>query len=503
MINTGKFAIHSSPYTDSASLNDLGGNTIVNGENDSNVEETDDFGRRESKQHNARATSDQQLRGRRVPAKLLRAYMLYLRESTTRSGSVVMEHIQSSRARPSKYDKYLAPPALHLPGSSTTNSQQRGTTTTSPLQLFLDIDEEYSSELVIWPECWTNLIDSLQPSEEGSLADDKRHGLGERSIADSNNSRKKKYQIAIWWLSVNNNKGQFTQEQFAKRRDVLHLVQSAYAREYVMSKLLPHGVKNEGAGEHDNDDRLYNNLLSLTEFIPYSSPTFSTITSDDINNCDNYIAAHRDVDVVYNPAKGMHYTDEIIRRMCGGASGKKARTKKNGLDASGSNGGGNSIQFAPIGKGFGGQERMTGEEVVDLLRRSKVVRSVIASCYIAVYAPFVTHNHFSALFFKYIDFGPHPGMDRLPREAALAGCVVITNCEGAANFEEDIPLPPEFKFPSFDVEKICQLLRDCCNNHAAYVEKMKPYREWIFGQEKQMKHCVDQLVDTVVTRRVP
>ena len=105
-------------------------------------------------------------------------------------------------------------------------------------------------------------------------------------------------------------------------------------------------------------------------------------------------------------------------------------------------------------------------------------------------------------FIKYIDFGPHPGMDRLPREAALAGCVVITNCEGAANFQEDLPLPSEFKFGSFDVDKICQLLRDCCNNHAAYVEKMRPSREWIFGQEKQMRHCVDQLVDRVVTHRI-
>ena len=53
-------------------------------------------------------------------------------------------------------------------------------------------------------------------------------------------------------------------------------------------------------------------------------------------------------------------------------------------------------------------------------------------------------------------------MDRLPREAALAGCIVITNREGAAAHDEDVPLPPEFKFRTFDVEAIHALLVDCC-----------------------------------------
>ena len=107
--------------------------------------------------------------------------------------------------------------------------------------------------------------------------------------------------------------------------------------------------------------------------------------------------------------------------------------------------------------------------------------------------------------FQYIDFGPHPGMDRLPREAALAGCIVLTNREGAANFAKDVPLPEEFKFSKFDVDVIYGMLKDCCckdDNHQKYVEKMKPYVKWILVQEKQMEVCVDRLVDSLVTRRV-
>ena len=93
-------------------------------------------------------------------------------------------------------------------------------------------------------------------------------------------------------------------------------------------------------------------------------------------------------------------------------------------------------------------------------------------------------------------------MDRLPREAALAGCVVLTNREGAANFNEDVPLPSEFKFKTFDVEKIYTKLKECCNKHDEQVEKMNSYKQWILGQEKQMKECVDRLINHVNARRI-
>ena len=106
-------------------------------------------------------------------------------------------------------------------------------------------------------------------------------------------------------------------------------------------------------------------------------------------------------------------------------------------------------------------------------------------------------------------------MDRLPREAALAGCIVITNREGAANFEEDVPLPLENKFQTFDVDRIYAMLKDCCcsNIGGSYsddtwskynesVKKMAPYKEWILGQEDRMKVCVDKLMEEIVTNRI-
>jgi hypothetical protein len=45
----------------------------------------------------------------------------------------------------------------------------------------------------------------------------------------------------------------------------------------------------------------------------------------------------------------------------------------------------------------------------------------------------------------YIDFGHHPGKDRLPREAALHGCCVITARHGSAANPVDVPILPRYK----------------------------------------------------------
>jgi hypothetical protein len=45
----------------------------------------------------------------------------------------------------------------------------------------------------------------------------------------------------------------------------------------------------------------------------------------------------------------------------------------------------------------------------------------------------------------YMDFGHHPGKDRLPREAALHGCCVITARQGSAANPVDVPIPERYK----------------------------------------------------------
>ena len=46
----------------------------------------------------------------------------------------------------------------------------------------------------------------------------------------------------------------------------------------------------------------------------------------------------------------------------------------------------------------------------------------------------------------YIDFGFHPGVDHLPREAAILKNCVLTNKEGRAYYSDAVPIDEDFKF---------------------------------------------------------
>jgi hypothetical protein len=130
--------------------------------------------------------------------------------------------------------------------------------------------------------------------------------------------------------------------------------------------------------------------------------------------------------VAYNPKKGIKFTKELIQSAP-------------------------DIIFVPI-------ENMTREQVVQLLQKAKV----------------------------YIDFGFHPGKDRIPREAACLGCCVITNKRGAAAYFKDIPIPLDFKFEESvnNLSKISAKIHDCFSLYGQNLSKFDNYRAHIADQEK-------------------
>ncbi len=79
----------------------------------------------------------------------------------------------------------------------------------------------------------------------------------------------------------------------------------------------------------------------------------------------------------------------------------------------------------------------------------------------------------------YIDFGHHPGKDRLPREAALHGCGVITARHGSAANPVDLPIPERYKLDVKDVQFI-QLFGDAARSilydHATCQRELAHYR---------------------------
>lgn len=78
----------------------------------------------------------------------------------------------------------------------------------------------------------------------------------------------------------------------------------------------------------------------------------------------------------------------------------------------------------------------------------------------------------------YIDFGNHPGRDRIPREATYCGCCLITNQEGSANNNIDIPIDEKYKISSeTDTMDVLRLIHSILDNYQIEVNNISEYRK--------------------------
>ena len=89
----------------------------------------------------------------------------------------------------------------------------------------------------------------------------------------------------------------------------------------------------------------------------------------------------------------------------------------------------------------------------------------------------------------YIDFGHHPGKDRMPREAAIRNCMVMTSKLGSAGNDIDVGIPENYKFTSNDesLEKISKSIHYALDNYLNEIHKFEKYRETIRNEYNTMK----------------
>lgn len=99
----------------------------------------------------------------------------------------------------------------------------------------------------------------------------------------------------------------------------------------------------------------------------------------------------------------------------------------------------------------------------------------------------------------YIDFGMHPGKDRMPREAASCGLCIITNYKGSAGNAEDVPIDERYKFsdPIIQMDEIADRIRDCFLNYDERIGDFRAYRDWIRDEKRRFceeaKNVADRL----------
>ena len=102
-------------------------------------------------------------------------------------------------------------------------------------------------------------------------------------------------------------------------------------------------------------------------------------------------------------------------------------------------------------------EKYSMNEVIEILSRSKI----------------------------YIDFGFHPGVDHLPREAAILKNCIITNKEGSAFYPDAVSINEKFKFEekNRNLEKISEIINQILSNFEIELKEFDNY----FNQLKNEK----------------
>lgn len=88
----------------------------------------------------------------------------------------------------------------------------------------------------------------------------------------------------------------------------------------------------------------------------------------------------------------------------------------------------------------------------------------------------------------YIDFGNFPGKDRMPREAAMCGCCILTGTSGAAAYHEDLCIDGDkYKIPQKrkNIPIIIKRIREILKNYNNEFQNFSEYRN-IINNEKNI-----------------
>jgi hypothetical protein len=84
----------------------------------------------------------------------------------------------------------------------------------------------------------------------------------------------------------------------------------------------------------------------------------------------------------------------------------------------------------------------------------------------------------------YVDFGKFPGPERLPKEAVVNGCCIITGRRGAAAFFGDVRIPDKYKIRSGNITSIHDLICSIFADYESHVQQFEKYRTMVYDLEK-------------------
>lgn len=256
-------------------------------------------------------------------------------------------------------------------------------------------------------------------------------------------SQYKHVQKYIWWLSVENNtkqaKGDKIKKIFKKLFSIKvwkKIFRGYYSKDKIkdFSKNTPYDFTKEENKIHHLTASYY-----AYDYVKQNSSNEVSLLIEPISlyylkQSGYQSKENRKSQVLYNPVKSGTYVNKLK---------KKAK----------------DISFVAL-SGF------SQEQLLNLYRESKV----------------------------YIDFGPFPGAERMPKEACYNGCLIITGRNGASNYKEDVSIPEEDKYLSDNesMMKVIDKIHLFFKNYENYQNRDQDYYDKISNLEKNFNKQIKE-----------
>lgn len=93
----------------------------------------------------------------------------------------------------------------------------------------------------------------------------------------------------------------------------------------------------------------------------------------------------------------------------------------------------------------------------------------------------------------YLDFGPFPGAERMPKEAVLFGCAIITGKHGASAYYGDVPIPDKYKFEDNEINEIIEMIDYIFANYQSIISDFEDYKNRVLSLEDGFKEALDNI----------
>lgn len=96
----------------------------------------------------------------------------------------------------------------------------------------------------------------------------------------------------------------------------------------------------------------------------------------------------------------------------------------------------------------------------------------------------------------YIDFGVFSGRERLPREAVMCGCCILTSNQGTAKYYLDNSIPSKYKLN--DIDQAIKMIRYVVNNYDQCKPDYDEYRELLTKDREDYPKAVKELYNAIL-----